>query len=148
MARFTVEVPAPPRSAFDYLADPRHRPQWQSSLRAVTVLDAGPPRVGTRWLDRTAVGAAPRLRIVEMNPPTAGGTGTWAELGEWHGLRAYLHLTFSALAGDRTALGVDLRVRSSLPWVPVRLVLQALAPPAVRADLRRAARILERRAGE
>ena len=150
MAWFTVDVPARPRAAFDYLADPRHRPQWQSSLRAVRLADGGPPRVGTRWTDRTAIGAEPRLEIVEMAPPGDDGqTGAWSEVGTWHGLRARLRLTFTpASAGTRTLLGVQVDFDSTWRWLPVRLVLQLLAPRAVRADLRRAARILESRAGE
>ena len=144
MARFTLELPVPPRTAFDYLADPRDRPEWQSSLRSVRLIDTGPPREGMRWVDETAVGARPRLEISEMISPGAdGGPGTWTEVGWWRFLRARLRLTFApAGEGTRTLLGVDVDVASAWPWLPVRLVLQALAPGAVRADLRRAARIL------
>jgi uncharacterized protein YndB with AHSA1/START domain len=143
VARFTVELPVPPRVAFDYLADPRHRPEWQSSLVGVELFDAGPPGVGTRWVDRTAVGARPRLEIVELTPPGADGEGgAWSEVGAWRGLRARLRLTFAQGAGDGTVLGVHVQFDSSRRWLPVRLVLQTLAPFAVRRDLRRAARIL------
>ncbi|MFP3712233.1 SRPBCC family protein [Puerhibacterium sp. TATVAM-FAB25] len=145
MARFTVPVAAPPHDVFDYLADPRHRAEWQSSLRSVDLEDAGPPREGTRWVDRTAVGAGPRMRITEMVPPGAGGEpGAWSEVGTWRGLRARLRLTFAPDAAG-TALGVELSVDGAWPWLPVVVVLRALAPWAVRSDLRRAARIVQRR---
>lgn len=148
MTRFTVGLPAAPRDAFDYLADPRHRPHWQSSLRAVQLLDEGPPRVGMRWVDRTAVGARPRLEIVEMTPPgTDRGVGTWTEAGTWHGLRVRLRLVFTpVLDRTRTRLEVHLRLESTRGWLPLRLVLHVLAPWAVRHDLRRAGRILRQRA--
>src|SRR3712207_7914381 len=49
------------RSVHAYLAAPRNRPRWQSSLRRVedVVGDGGP---GTTWTDVTAVGARPRDR--------------------------------------------------------------------------------------
>ncbi|WP_159796808.1 SRPBCC family protein [Puerhibacterium puerhi] len=151
--RFTMPVDAPPRAAFDYLADPRHRPEWQSSLRAVDRLTApdgspapGPPPVGTRWVDRTLVGAGPRLEITESTPPGAHGEpGAWSEAGTWRGLRAWLRLTFAPGGAAGTTLGVELAVEGSGAWSPVVVTLRALAPYAVRADLRRAARIVRMR---
>ena len=55
--RFDVPVPV----AFAYLADPRNRPEWQSSLRRVELLDEGEPRVGMRWRDHTAVRMVPEM---------------------------------------------------------------------------------------
>src|SRR5918998_5744592 len=102
MASFSVPFAAPPGQVFDYLADPRNRPQWQSSLRAVRIVEPGPPRVGTRWIDQTAVGARPRMEIVEMTPPGPDGApGSWSEVGTWHGLRAELALTFEQNPHDR-----------------------------------------------
>lgn len=147
-ATFSVAVAASPRQVFDYLSDPRHRPEWQSSLRAIHLIDGGPPRVGTRWLDRTAVGANPRMEIVAMTPPGAAGEGgSWSEVGTWHGLRARLSLGFEPVAGDPagTVVRVVVDLDSAACWLPVRAVLRALAPVAVRSDLLRAARILESR---
>jgi uncharacterized protein YndB with AHSA1/START domain len=145
MARFTVPVAAPPRAVFDYLSDPRRRAEWQPSLRTVDLEDTAPPRVGTRWVDRTTVGAGPRMQITEMVPPGADGApGAWSEAGTWRGLRAWLRLTFAPDGTAGTALGVELSVDGARPWLPVVLVLRALAPSAVRSDLRRAARIVQR----
>lgn len=146
MARFVMSVAAPPRAVFDYLADPRHRPEWQSSLRSVDLADAGGPRVGMRWVDRTAVGAGPRMRYTEMSQPGADGEpGAWSEVGTWRGLRARLRLTFAPDDAAGTSLGVEVSVDGAWPWLPAVLVLRALAPAAVRSDLRRAGRIVQRR---
>jgi hypothetical protein len=157
-ATFTMPVAAPPSAVFAYLAEPRHRPEWQSSLRSVDLSEEAPvgpeapgaPPVGTRWVDRTAVGAGPRMQITESTPPGEhGAPGAWSEVGAWHELRARLRLTFapdvSAGAGAGTTLGVEVAVEGAWPWLPAVLVLRALAPHAVRSDLRRAARIVQRR---
>ena len=36
-----VRFGVPVEVAFDYLVDPHHRPEWQSSLRRVEDVDAG-----------------------------------------------------------------------------------------------------------
>lgn len=143
MASFTVTVAASPRRVFDYLSEPRHRPEWQASLRGVELLGGGPTGVGTRWVDRTSVGARPHLTIVEMRPPGPGEPGSWAEVGLWHGLRAELSLRF-APAGSGTRVTGTVAFGGPVWWLPARLVLRAVAPRAVVGDLRRAARILER----
>ncbi len=149
MSSASLRIAAPPRATFDYLAEPRNRAQWQSSLRAVDMLTDGPTRVGTRWLDRTTIGAAPRLEITAMTPPSVtastGTAGTWSEVGHWRGLTASLTLTFRPVAGnpDATDLGVRLEIDGIGAWVVPATVLRVVAPPAVRADLRRAARILQ-----
>lgn len=145
-----MTIDAPPRAVFDYLFDPLHRPDWQSSLRAVDMLDEGPAGIGTRWVDRTAVGACPRMEITAMRL-SPDGTGVWAEVGTWRGVRAVLSLRFEPLSSEsmrdpeRTRLTGSVQVSSTAAWLPVRLALQALAPLAVTADLRRAARIIEGR---
>jgi len=142
-----LRVAAPPPAVFDYLAEPRHRPQWQPSLRAVEVLTDGPTGVGTRWRDRTMVGAAPYLEITAMEPPAEGRPGSWAEIGRWRGLEAGLTLSFRPVTGDPAAtdVSVGFSVTGGGPWrVPAR-VLRLLARPAVRSDLRRAGRMLEAR---
>ncbi|NYJ01908.1 hypothetical protein HNR19_002606 [Nocardioides thalensis] len=147
MSDTTLRIAAAPRATFDYLADPRNRPEWQSSLRSVELLTDGPPRVGTRWIDRTTIGAAPRLEIVEMTPPAADGAtaGAWTEVGRWRGLTARLTLTFDAVAADpgATDLGIVVAISGAGLWRGPAAVTRQLAPPAIRADLRRAARIVE-----
>lgn len=140
MTRFTLHVAAPPRAVFDYLGDPRRRAEWQASLRGVDLVDDPPVWEGTRWVDRTMLGARPRLRITEMRPPSGPDAGVWTEVGHWRGLRADLTLRFEQ-EQDGTRLTATVEIDG---WQPARAVLRVLAAPAVRSDLRRAARILER----
>ncbi|GAB7003365.1 hypothetical protein JCM18899A_08360 [Nocardioides sp. AN3] len=151
-----MRVEAPPRAVFDYLSDPRRRPEWQSSLRSVDMLDDGPLGIGTRWVDRTAVGASPRMEITAMRL-SPDGTGVWAEVGAWRGVRAVLSLRFAPEPAEhqsppeapqpptRTRLTGSVEVSSTPVWLPVGLTLRALAPVAIASDLRRAARLIEDR---
>ncbi|WP_028659891.1 hypothetical protein [Nocardioides insulae] len=161
MSSTAVRIPAPPRATFDFLAEPRNRPQWQSSLRTVEALTDGPTGVGTRWLDRTAIGAAPRLEITAMRPPSGTtGAGVWSETGHWRGLTASVTLEFLPVPTEPTgssgsggsgrltdpAAATDVVVRLEVTgagvWRVPAMILRLLAPPALRADLRRAARLL------
>ncbi|MEZ5097856.1 MAG: SRPBCC family protein [Nocardioides sp.] len=56
---FTVEVvvEASAERAYAYLADPRNRPAWQSSLRRIESL-SGEGEAGSTWVDVTAAGCA------------------------------------------------------------------------------------------
>ena len=142
MDSFSLTVAAPPQRLFAYLVDPRRRPEWQRSLRSVEVLDDGPPRLHTRWVDHTVVGARPRLRIVELRPPADGVPGVWREAGDWRGLHAELGLTVAPTADGGTALSGAVEITGTRWWAPVGVLLRALAPRAVVADLRRAGRLV------
>lgn len=135
-----VFVPAPRQQVYDYFADPRNRPQWQASLRRVDVLDDGPPRAGTRWIDHV-YGAPPfHLEITRMDDGEL-----WAEAGASGPFTAYGTLLFEDAVQDGVAgTGVHCIAR-----VTGRGAARVLAPFAmavaallVRNDLRRAARIL------
>lgn len=118
--------------AFDHLADPRHRPGWQSSLRAVA--DVRPD--GLAWTDVTVVpGVRPRMRTTVSERPRR-----WAEEGEWGPFRARLELAFAADPADpaRCRVGAEFAVRG----LGLGRVLTRAARRAVAADLRRAARLL------
>lgn len=133
-----VELPHAPEVVHAYLADPRNRPHWQSSLLSVDAPDVD-PHVGLRWSETTAVGVRPRLEITEMDPPH-----TWAERGEWRGVAATLRLVVTPIStGSRVeARG---RVEGRGPWaVPARLA-GLLAGRAIASDLRRAGRRLTAR---
>ena len=133
-----VPFPVPAEVAFDYLADPANRPAWQASLARVEKV-SGEPRVGQRWVDVTRPGLRPALETTELDRPHR-----WAEIGRWRGLRAALALTF--VADDRGCEVVfEVPVEGDGPLRPVGAALTAVAVPAVRADLRRAADILSRR---
>ena len=119
----TVAFPVPCEVAFDYLADPRNRPQWQSSLARVEAVD-GEVRVGQTWTDVTKPGLRPRMQTTELDRPRR-----WSERGTWRGIAATLTLTF---AESPTGCDVTATVSAALP-------LRLVAPYAVRRDLRRAA---------
>jgi uncharacterized protein YndB with AHSA1/START domain len=144
MRPVSVDLPAPVDAVYAYLADPARRPEWQGSLRRVEDL-VGDGSPGTTWTDVTAVGARPRMRITEVVPGRV-----WVEVGRWRGLGAELRLTFAPVRldppaadggstrGTRVTATVDVTARGVLR--PVAAVLRALAPGAVRGDLRRAGR--------
>lgn len=138
---FTVRFHRPADEVFDYLSDPRTRPEWQSSLRRVDLLTDPATGVGARWRDVTLAGMRPEMLVVTHEPGQA-----WAEEGRWRGLTAYLALTFVPQGGES-----DVEVLVSLTgsgwWRLPALVTGWLGPAALRADLRRADRLLTRRAG-
>jgi hypothetical protein len=134
-----VEYDVPVGVAFAYLADPRNRPEWQSSLRAVEMLDEGEPRVGMRWRDLTSARIAPEMVITEIEPGVL-----WAETGRWRALEADLELGFAPRDGG-CSVAVAFGVRGRGPLRPVGWAATRAGLFAVRSDLRRAARILSSR---
>ena len=133
-----VAFDVPVEVAFDYLVEPRNRPEWQSSLRRVEHV-RGEPRVGQTWVDVTVPGLRPRMTTTVLQRPRR-----WTEVGRWHGIDAELTLDFAAAgAGGKATLvtptfGVTGRGPARLPaWLLDRVAVYAVLP-----DLRRAARIL------
>lgn len=136
----TVDLPVPPETVLDYLADPAHRAEWQSSLARVEDVE-GEVGVGQTWTDVTIPGLRPRMRTTELVRPLR-----WSEAGEWRGFEADLTLELAPAPGGTSTVSVTVRVRGRGVAAPAARVLGLLAPRAVRADLRRAARILADRA--
>ena len=136
-----VRVPVPAEVAFDYLVDPRNRPEWQSSLARVEQV-VGAVTVGQRWVDVTKAGVRPRMETTELERPRR-----WTERGTWRGFSAWLTLTFEPAAGGAAGcdIGVEMSLTGTGPAAPVARVLGLVSPLAVRSDLRRAARILGER---
>ncbi len=133
-----MDIAHRPEKVFRYLADPRNRPEWQSSLLSVTLLDRGEPRVGMTWRDNTMAGVRPTMEITELVP-----FRLWAEESRWRGIDAALTLRFTAIArGCRVdALG---SLTGEGRWsIPVRGAGK-LAGPAIRHDLGRVEEILTR----
>ena len=130
------DVPVPVPVAFGYLADPRNRPEWQSSLRSVELLDEGAPRVGMRWRDHTSARIVPEMVITAMEQDVL-----WAETGRWRGLEADLTLRFGPTAGGtRVEAGFAVRGRGVLR--PLGWAATGAGLFAIRSDLRKAGRIL------
>ncbi len=138
-ANLVVRMHHPVGVVFDYLSDPRHRPEWQASLRRVELLGEQVVGTGTRWLDHTWAGISPELRVVTHEPREA-----WAEEGRWRGITASLLMIFVP-QGDETDLELSARVRGAGPWRLAAAGATLLTPAALRSDLARADRILGRR---
>jgi hypothetical protein len=135
VTRISVPFPVPVHRAFAYLADPRNRPAWQSSLRAVAdvvPVDGDATAVGTSWTDVTVVpGVRPRLRTVVSEPGVR-----WVEEGRCGPFRARLALFLSpAEDGCRVVAEFDVR------GLGVGVLVTLASRGAVAADLRRAARL-------
>jgi len=128
----TFGVPA--EVAFDYLADPRNRPEWQPSLRAVELIDEAVGE-GQRWVDVTVPGLRPVLQTVEFDRPRV-----WAERGTWRGVEAWVRLSFAPTA---TGCRVDLDAHVT-GYGPVGPVLTRIGRLVGARDLNRAARIVGR----
>ena len=139
--QLVVPFAVPVGEAFSYLADPRNRPEWQSSLRSVSLEDDGPPRVGTRWVDHTKVGLRFPLEITAMTADEL-----WAERGEFGPFEATVSLEFGPTStGCVVTADVVLRLRGPRITDVVSRPATHAAVLAAAADLRRAARILESR---
>jgi uncharacterized protein YndB with AHSA1/START domain len=138
-----VFVAAPRPQVFEYLADPRNRPQWQATLDRVELLDEGEPRVGQRWVDHLKGGPAFELQIIGMEAPDL-----WAEMGSVGPLRAFVTLLFQDETRDGvpgTCVRVVARVRGDRFARPLGWVATAAMTLLVRVDLPRLVRAVERR---
>jgi uncharacterized protein YndB with AHSA1/START domain len=137
MRRVAFDVPV--EVAFDYLVEPRNRPEWQSSLRRVEGLD-GEPRVGQTWVDVTGPGLRPAMRTTALDRPTR-----WTERGTWRGVDAVLTLRFTPTTGG-CVVSSEVSVGGRGPWGRLGPLIERAAALAVPRDLQRAARILSDRA--
>lgn len=136
MPTVRLELDAPLAPLFAFLADPRNRPAWQSSLRRVAdVIGSGD--LGTTWYDVTWVGARPWLEVSDHVLDQV-----WGEHGVWHGLEASLVVRFAALSERRTELTVDVKFWGTGIYRVAGWGMTALTPAGVRSDLRRAARLV------
>jgi hypothetical protein len=122
--------------AFDYLVDPRNRPEWQLSLRRVDDV-AGEPGVGQTWTDVTRPGLRPAMRTGVFDRPRL-----WSESGTWRFVRADLTLCFDPVGDGACEVRFAFRIHA---LGPIGLAASAVSVPAVRSDLERAARILSSR---
>lgn len=127
-----VAFAVPREAAFDFLADPHRRPEWQSSLARVERVD-GEVRLGQTWVDVTRPGPRPRMETTELDRPRR-----WSERGTWRGFAAVLTLEFAEAPGGCRVIATMRVSGRGAAALPAR-VLDLLAPLAVRADLRRAA---------
>jgi uncharacterized protein YndB with AHSA1/START domain len=144
MSTFTVtlDVPHPPSFLFRFLAEPRNRPLWQASLRAVADVDGGEPHPGQHWRDVTRVGIRPSMELIELVPYRL-----IVERGSWHGVDGVLTLRFLKIQqGCRvTAEG---RLTGHGPLAIAAAVSGRWAPETIRKDLLRASELLSQYGGD
>jgi len=131
-----VEFGCDRETAFDYLVDPRRRPEWQSSLRRVENV-TGAPREGQTWTDVTKPGLRPAMETTVLERPRL-----WTESGTWRFVRAELTLVFEPVGVEACDVRFSFRIRA---LGPVGLAVSVVSVPAVAADLRRAAALLAER---
>ena len=121
---------------FRYLADPFNRPQWQSSLRAVTDVDPGSRTPACTGATSPSSGVKPHLQWTELVP-----FRTMSELGTWHGVDGLLTLRFVKV-GDGTRLTAEGRVIGRGPFAVAAAIAGRWAPGTITADLKRASEAL------
>jgi len=126
-----LDLPVAADVLYGYLTDLRRRPEWQASLRRVDDLH-GSGGLGSSWIDVTAVGARPAMRVTAAEP-----TRLWVEQGRWRGLVAELRLDLLGYALQRTRLTATFSIAGAGLYRLPAAVLERLAAPAIKADLRR-----------
>ncbi|HET9842327.1 MAG TPA: SRPBCC family protein [Nocardioides sp.] len=132
----TLELPQPPSALFRFLADPRNRPLWQTSLRAVADVDEGEPHRGMQWRDVTKVGIKPWMEITDLTPYRL-----LSETGTWRGVDGLLTLRFLKIRHG-TRLTAEGRLIGHGPFALAAAVSGRWAPETVRKDLLRAAEVV------
>ncbi|RPA58511.1 SRPBCC family protein [Gordonia oryzae] len=140
IADVTVHFDVASEVAFDYLSDPGRRAEWQASLLRVTdEADVGEPgATGSSWIDITAVPfVRPAMEVVESRRAQR-----WREIGRWGPVDAALTLDFEAQGKYSTLVRARAHLTVPMLAAPGLLGVRVLAPAALAADLRTAARLL------
>ena len=130
--RVEVTLRQPVERVFAYLADPRNRPDWQSSIRSLEMIDEGEPRVGMRWRERAAGFGTFDMEIATLEP-----NRVWAERGSSRLASIHLELRFTDL-GDTTRVALEATIDLRGPLSLLEPVQPLVLRPLMRADLRRA----------
>lgn len=136
-------VEASVEALFDIVSDPALRTQWQSSLRSVQPLTPGPPGVGTRWREVTKARVAFDMEISRFERPSC-----WAEVGHNAWSEVALTVHFKPVIDSptaRTSLSVDVSLVLRGVLKLAAPILALAVPPALRADLQRAASLVRQR---
>jgi len=133
----TIDLPHPPADLFHFLAEPRNRPLWQSSLR--TDVDGGEPHAGQHWRDVTKVGIKPQMQLTELVPYRV-----IAETGTWRGVDGLLTLRFLKTA-QGTRVTAEGRLIGHGAFALAAAVSGRWAPETIRKDLLRASDVLSRK---
>ena len=98
------------------------------------------PHLGQKWRETTMVGVRPRMEITRFERPSV-----WTEVGRWQGVEATLELAFEERHTGCRVVAEGL-ISGRGPYAVPAALAGRLAGLAIGADLRKAARILGRRA--
>lgn len=139
---------APRAAVFAVLSDPRRRIEWQSSLLELHVETEGPPRLGTRWREKTKGSLEFEMEITVFEPPLR-----WGERGRGRLGQAELLVRFDEVPGasepagtqraesTRTSVRLDVDVHFKGPLELLSPLVRWLMPLALKADLNRAEKL-------
>lgn len=133
----TLAVPLP--DVYAYLAEPKNRPEWQSTLRSVEMLTEGETGIGTRWRENAIGFGTSEMEIVVFEPNRAWGERAKSPFGD-----AEVVLRFEPAGDGQEATRVRLEAAlevSRLVAPAARLVLSTI----FRHDLARAEKIVRSR---
>jgi uncharacterized protein YndB with AHSA1/START domain len=136
--RFSFEqvIRHPLAKVFPYLAEPRNRPAWQSTLRRVDMLTEGPLGLGTRWREGAVGFGTSEMEIVAFEPNRIWGERARSPFGE---ATITLHFVEEAEGAPITRVRVEADIAVPRFLGPAaRFVMTRL----FRDDLARAERIL------
>lgn len=138
----TQLVARPVAEVYAYLAEPRNRPEWQSTLRSVEMLTEGPTRLGTRWKERAIGFGTSEMEIVVFDPDRAWGERARSPVGD-----ATVVLRFDPGEGHPAATQITLEAELEIPQL-VGPIARFILSTIFRRDLARAEAILRARARE
>jgi hypothetical protein len=138
MSTFSInlDLPQVPSELFRFLAEPRNRPLWQSTLRTVTEIDEGEPHPGMQWRDVTKIGLKPWMELTDLVPYRL-----LAETGTWHGVDGLLTMRFLKISTG-TRVSAEGRLIGRGPFAVAAAVSGRWAPETIRKDLLRASQVL------
>lgn len=135
--RTSQSLAQPVAKVFALLSDPRKRPQWQSSLSSVELLDLGEPRVGMRWREAPHGLVSFSLEISRFERDRV-----WEERLDCALMQGCVCLHFAPAPADSTALQVEVALELRGPLALAAPLVRRVLEREMRNDLYRAERVL------
>ena len=140
-SKFSIELPGSQESLFDYLGDPRHRMDWQSSLIWLRLDDEeAEPAAGVGWTEKAQGFGEFKMQISEYIRPTR-----WAESG--HSKKHSMSLALDFEPGKKpghTRVSVTVNLNLSGILKSVGWASKALLQPLMSLDLKKAAQLAKK----
>lgn len=133
---FEIHLCLPRDVVFQFLADPAHRPRWQTSIQTFEMEPQGEPRVGVRWRESVRGAGTFEMEISEYERPTR-----WAERIDSKAFAGTVAMTFGEAPGG-TTLRLDADVRCRGAWRLVAPIARIALRREMRKDLKRVEALL------